>query len=398
MKSRTNKNIIIFVFAFLNFPYLPLGNIGFTIILFTLSLLLRTNYSLKEKTFFKILSIFFSICAIHAIWYHFYLNIDMKFTLRGISISIQRIVELLFCYQVVKKYREKTLEYWFYGLCLAYSINIVYAIYHIGFQQVITALFSIFSSGIISAGSETDKYLEVSNSILLIMPFLSSFYLYKYLHERKKNFLYNFIIAIIISLLAYKRIAITAACIVFILFHLKVLYNKLLINLSGIIMITASLFFLLFIKSGILFLYSSLYNIDLMSRDRIWKSLEDLYDISYQFLGYGWGFTIRYIQENANLSFNIGGVHNDFLKTYIDLGMIGYIIYFGFFFIYLPIYLMKKLDKNTSYLFWLFQIYFFILYFTDNTMTYFACQASMYILVFSNRLEKVNNCKLTYGK
>ena len=93
------------------------------------------------------------------------------------------------------------------------------------------------------------------------------------------------------------------------------------------------LFFIAIIKNDFIYELCYVYDIDLMFRDKLWPAFSNYYDFSINFYGQGWDFITKFLQENNQRIFgnNIGGLHNDILKIYIDFGFIGSIIYWSFF-------------------------------------------------------------------
>lgn len=382
------KNFIIVILVFLNTPFVNLGTWGSLLVYLLLSILIpaKRNGRLLNNQFgkseFKLFILIFIISAFQSIFYYIFLGLEFKYLSRGISTSLQLIVLIYFSYKLVRFGGRDALNIFFDGLFLSYSISVIYALVIFGFTPVINACFSIFIGGLESAGSETDAILEQSHAILLIMPLISVFYLKDYLSQKDKQNIWRMAIAIIVSLMAYKRIAIGAAFVVFFLSLFKKFYSKKVILLAGSLGIVILMLYVYVIKQGYVYLFTEAHDIDLAYRDVIWTRIDNLYSFDIGFIGHGWDFITKYLQEVNMVLFgnNLGGIHNDILKVYIDFGFIGSIFYFAYFLIIIP---LRLKNRNISFLFWLSQIYLFIIYLTDNAMIYSACQISAYLIPFS---------------
>lgn len=382
---------IILLIAIWSTPYLSLGDFGGPIIMVLVAYCMPfgQNKFMKRGEAQMICNIFVAT-AIFSFFFFLSGHIQFKYLSRGISFSMFRIIEIYFCYKLLNYYGSKALTYCFYGLVFSYSINIVLALSVYGVSGLLSSMLSIFAMGVQNAGAESDEILESSHSTLLIMPFLSVAFFYAYLRKKQKQYLNWFIISTIISLLAYKRIAIAAAVVIFVLFFFKKLYNRITLSFVSFTSIAIGLGYIFLISSNLIYILVYQYDIDLMFRDRIWKSLDDVYIFGIDYIGNGWGFTTKYLHENSEQLLNgifIGGIHNDLLKVYIDLGFWGFILYFGYFLFYIPLKFYKSGRLSISFLFFICQLYLFMIYFTDNAQTYFACQTIAYLLPFAMKID-----------
>lgn len=390
---------IILYLAILNSPFVHLGNWGGVILTFLLSVLIpkkKTDVlgicgnSIKFTSLdLRLFILVYILCVVQALIYFLFFDMEFKYMSRGISTSLTLIIQIYLCYKMFRYFKSEALSVYFDGLVLSYSVNIIYALSVFGFGPVLNAFFSIFSGGIDSTGSETDAILEQSHSILLIMPFISVIYLAYYISVKEKVYLKRMIIAMVISLLAYKRIAIGAACVIFFFCYFRRYYTRKIVVANGVIIICLLMLYVYAIKAGYLFAFTESHNINLQYRDVIWARIDDLYKFDVNFMGHGWDFMTKYLQDHNQVLFgnSLGGIHNDILKIYIDFGFWLTIIYFSIFLIYMPI---KLKNKNVSFIFWLGQIYLVIIYLTDNAMIYGACQTIAYLSPFCVNLYNTN--------
>ncbi len=358
-------------------------------ILFIYSYHLKTNDShIIDKADFKKLIGVYILCFFHlgVVYLIGSKTLSLQYVSRGISTCLFAIGQIYLCYKLTRKYGFFAFVVLIDALMLSYSVNFVNAVVQFGFSQVTIAFFSVFHSGFGGTeGLKTDAVLEQAHATLLIMPLAAVLYYFVYFKNKDRGILVRLMIAVIISLLAYKRIAVGAAIVIWILFLLKYIYNKTVVVVCGIVALLLCLTYIWLIKSGVFYEIAILYDINLMFRDILWPAFDKYYDIDISFIGQGYGFVGKYLALHNRLVFgnNIGGLHNDILKIYIELGFVGFLLYFSYFLLYIPLCLYKKRGVMVSFVFWICQVYLMILYLTDNSMIYASNQYVAYIAPFT---------------
>lgn len=384
-KNNTSLKPLYFIIllSLLLSPYLSFGDFGIPIII--IILILRYGEVIFYSTyrnFIRCFCLVYMLCMLNSIVYSMFGVMELKYALRGISTSINSILFFLMSFVFLLQYKKKLFDYLSISFLLAYSIVVFNALIEFGFSEVLESVFAIFSNGVQSTGFETDSVLEAAHGILLTTPLLSIIYIYSYLEKKERRLLVLGGLLLIVSLMAYKRIAIGAMFVIAILYLLRKKINSFLIVLSGLISISLMLFFIAIIKNDFIYELCYVYDIDLMFRDRLWPAFSNYYDFSINFYGQGWDFITKFLQENNQRIFgnNIGGLHNDILKIYIDFGFIGSIIYWSFFLILIPLNLLKKGEKDAAFFYWLCQIYFIIIYTTDNALIYLPSQLAANVI------------------
>jgi len=376
--------ILIFIFS----PFVEFNPFIKQILLFSLSLFLfiRKPKGICRKNDFIIFIFIFILCLIQTSIFFFLNFTDRVFFSRGFSSVIYQINYIFFCYSLLNTYGKSAVNILFKSLCFSYLINIIIAIYAINFKAVLLSVFHIFISGLLTGESfATDIYLEKSHATLLIMPLFFIFYLFDYKKVGNGNSKYKMIFSLIFSLMAFKRIAILAAIVIFLFFLFKkITFKKKILFSIGFLFIVFIYVYIYSIKYNILFDLASENDINMMSRDIIYKNINYLYDFNINFWGNGWGFAIKFLHSNAEylLGFFIGGLHNDLLKVFIDLGFVLSVLYYSFFLIIIPRYFYKTNRPLIGYIFFSTQLYLFIIYMTDNAMTYIPCQMAAYLLCY----------------
>ena len=142
------------------------------------------------------------------------------------------------------------------------------------------------------------------------------------------------------------------------------------------------------IASGCLYTLAGWIGIDLSGRKNLFDSVKDLYQWSVAFQGKGLGFTGKYLTSivNTSYAYKLGSgrynlVHNDILKTYIDLGFIGSMLWFVWQNWKFPRMIAHRFGQDAAVIYCLMTVYTYITYMVDNTSTYFIFQLVLYSVV-----------------
>ena len=91
---------------------------------------------------------------------------------------------------------------------------------------------------------------------------------------------------------------------------------------------------------------------------------------------------------------NVGGVHSDIIKMYVENGFILFGLWLWYQLIFMLKFYKKEYGDNVAILYFGFLIYLFTLYLTDNVEVYFICQILVTMLPITYALkQKGNNCR-----
>jgi len=197
-----------------------------------------------------------------------------------------------------------------------------------------------------------------------------------YLHKRKSLLV---LLSILGLISANKRIALFAVIVASTLIIITSIKNKnelleeskakCIIYSTSIIALILSLIWIYFCKSGLLQSYFQIKRINSQGRIDMWPMFYNYFSFSLFDKGYGIGF-IEYTMSNHNFK-AFGNLHNDFLRSYIELGFIGYCIFILSYFIF-PLVCIKTEGLKFRNLVSIISIiiYSFIIFLTDNAIIY----------------------------
>jgi hypothetical protein len=289
--------------------------------------------------------------------------------------------------------------YFFYILSIYADKNMIYKLLLFMFYAYSFIFFlEIFTGGIsiqdmydnITANiiTDSDKKLESGTSLMF------GFYSLLFLHEKKYKL---FIFSILLTILAGKRIAIAGLIFCVFVFYYINRHDIILKLLNKKIIKVLFCAFLLLIIYAWLSFYSDeygaiIYNIVGMDTDQFTMGrlfigasfFESVPDKTNSLIGYGIGYV-----ENV-LYYKVGyeaPFHNDFLRIYLEFGIIFFVIWF---------WLMLKYVFVSPLAFSAFTL-LFILIQTDNVLMYEYVMYSFYLtILYSHLYQKENRHKYSY--
>ena len=231
---------------------------------------------------------------------------------------------------------------------------------------------------------EADFPLEFSDPILCLGYFFIYLYYVKNIPKRKKYFILMFLV--IFFVFGRKRIVLisTGLALIWGVIVNKILKTKRLKELACYIT-NVSLCLIAYIYIYILSLGDTFYSyiakigINLSGRDYFYKVMADWYTFSPSFSGIGKNMTFL-LMQNEYSYFGIKAIHNDMLKIYMENGFVLFGLWLIFYYIILPLILKKNFGYKTMVLSVMLNICMFILYFSDNTDTYYGCRLLLTML------------------
>lgn len=133
--------------------------------------------------------------------------------------------------------------------------------------------------------------------------------------------------------------------------------------------------------SGIL----SACGIEMMGRDIIYSYFRKFCSFRPTYLGRGVGFVSRQFDYTTEADLrnmvSIKALHNDFMKIFINIGFMGFLIWCWYWLRQIPRRIEKKIDSGTALSVLLLILYAFITYTTDNTEGYSNFQMHLSMLI-----------------
>lgn len=290
------------------------------------------------------------------------------------------------------------------------AINIIYNTILVNYFMVIVKCVSI--NGLLylfKLSTYTNNFgslLEV-HTIGLTLPLFLIYFLFEHF-QNKKKLNWTFWIGVLFTFMCGKRISLIGVLVVLVCYYIlrkqpnRLRKKELYIFMS--IVFAMTFVYLLFVKYDGFLYVARVLNINTMSRIETWEALKDLYSISPFFMGNGVGFSMYYLKNLNGIYINgflnkVGDVHNDILKTYIDVGFWGFIFYMWYLFVRNLKFYLRKNCVETASLYFLLMIYTVFLMFVDNIMRYDLYLMSLFLIpMVYKRCEEEKGEKLKNTK
>ena len=195
--------------------------------------------------------------------------------------------------------------------------------------------------------------------------------------------------AVIVFIVAWKRIGIFAAVVSYLYFALFSRISKrkksFLIQITGIIGTIICIVYVSLIVSGAFVDFLKNAGIDMMGRDTIYDYFRQFAYFSPSFMGKGVGFVGRQFDYTTRADLynmvSIRALHNDFFKMYIELGFFGFLAWTFWWLVKVPQIIQNRYSIKKAFVCLALILYAFVLYTTDNAESYsnFQMQLAAFI-------------------
>ncbi len=300
---------------------------------------------------------------------------QLNYMSRGCSTILYHVISLSAMCSAVYLFGRRSIDYTFYAMCAGNMGIVLMSIKTHGVGAFVTGLIAFAKSGGIDTNAAI-KALEVHDLTFAFGLML----LFALCCERGKKRLIYAGLSGLFFFLGLKRIALIGLVGVFLMGEFirrrKPKVQSILILLISIGAIVICFGYVYLIQSGLFNEIVHALEIDTMGRDRLYAAFQDVYDFSPGFRGYGIGYVTRYISIMTEAgvgvfgTHNFGGMHNDIVTMYIELGFWGFAFWIWYSWNGRIVWCQKEFGMQTALLLLYETIYGFITYATDNTVFY----------------------------
>lgn len=108
------------------------------------------------------------------------------------------------------------------------------------------------------------------------------------------------------------------------------------------------------------------------------------------YMGHGYGFSGQAWNVSAGSGFIQDALHNEYLRTYMEIGFPGYLMWFFLYFVTRPLYFLKKQGQKGGALFIVLVMFLAFTYLTDNTYYYYYTNMAFFTCVMSEKIEQLS--------
>lgn len=303
-------------------------------------------------------------------------NVKIPYITRGISDILFNVGAYVIGVELASYFGNKVLKI---GLSAAFITF---------FLSILIGIFELKGKFIPLMLKGNNYYLELSEVLFTIGLYILCI-LYSDKQISNKSNKLTMVIAIILFIIGGKRIGLAGLILVSVFLivtrKLSIRAKKFVIKLTGMIVFFIVLLYVYVVISGKFRILMANYGIDLMGRDVIYNYFSKLCTFNLSFIGRGAGFVGRTFSYTSTTElYNMASVkalHNDFLKNYIELGFIGFLLWNYYWLRHIPKQLTRKIGIENTLICFSLILYSFITYATDNTAGYFNYQMHLVMLI-----------------
>ena len=313
---------------------------------------------------------------------------DAPYVTRGISNFLSNVLPFLMGVDLVLIFKEKIVRSVIIAVCLMAFTNYIAGVVVNG------PIFFIQLFNVNCIEHTFLKYKELHEIAYIIGLLLLYFFL-------NRNYRMNkvwFISCFAVFFFAWKRIGILALFISLLFYILLRLLNrsgkKFSVGTCSIIALIMCILYVGMSASDELISVLNKYGIDMMGRDIIYSYFRRFCDFSITYPGRGIGFVSRQFTYVTEADFGAmfalkQGLHNDLFSLYLEIGMIGFIMWTIYQLGYIPQKIKKMRGIDCAVQCFTYIIFTFVTYTTDNTLRYFVYQMTLIILITVTIYENI---------
>ena len=283
-------------------------------------------------------------------------------------------------------FKEKAFKYVCISIAISWGVSILFALLQNGPSILSQAIIQGYIDSYYTSSSlARDNYFEIHDIVLAVGYFLV-FYFYSKIDKTKDNISWKrryLFLFLIVAFLGIKRVALLGVVLALVcrLPLLSKRGNRLrkCLIIGWIAFALCILFIYIFSSGDWFFDILRAHGINPAGRNRYYKAILELSTFSPGWLGLGRGAVSKILNtEMTNLG--VGGVHSDLIKIYVENGFILYMWWLWYFLIHNTKKYAKRFNSRSAVVYFGITIYMFVLYTTDNSDSYFACQLLCIIL------------------
>lgn len=301
----------------------------------------------------------------------------LHYVTRGVSTLLYCLLALAAMGAAVCLFRARAIDLTFYSMCLANLGVAAYAIKCFGPAQFLHDLARFAASG----GTVTlpaAKMLEL-HDLTFAFGLMALYYLL-FDERRGKGRALRASLALFFFALGWKRIGVLAlAAAALLALLVRRLRGETLPRAAALLAVAAfagGSAYIYTIHAGAFVVLAESLGINLGGRGQLWEAFQNDYKFTPLFRGYGVGYVTRTIslltQRGVGVfgTHGFGGLHNDILTMYIELGFAGWVLWLWDCWYGRTVRVFRSFGSRAAQLLLCETAYVFVTYTTDNTAFY----------------------------
>ena len=312
-------------------------------------------------------------------------------SLQSITTSIYIIVDIMVAVGMMFIWKYDAIKIISDAVIISYFLTIIMAVVKngIGHLWIYITARSKYPDWYFSGDFERH---DIGVAVVPIIIFLLSEIIYK---NKWKNSEYwiRIVLSIIVLLLCGKRSAYMGLLVgIALIIIYKIVKNKRFL-LSYLIIgfsLVGSFMYVYLIKSGTLQNIFDSLGINSMGRLAVYDWFSNQYKLSILYFGKGFQYIHRYMTMGlgSELVNKFGYLHNSILQIYIEMGFIGFWIWFGTWLVLNPKMIKRNIGKSTARFYICMIVSMIVICTVDNVMTYPLYQICMFVAVIQHAYKE----------
>lgn len=319
-------------------------------------------------------------------------KVDWGYFTTNLTVYVPTLLALVAIYLI------GTNVYWytFLALILSWCLSVVISLICKGPAIFTHAIIQAYINPLDQTGGLSVNYLELHDLVLAIGYILIYYLFANHKLEKKEKIILIFTIAIM--MLGMKRVSILGLIFVLIFYFVikKVPSDKrykMCFILGFTILVLSYLFIYVLSDGNVFYSIISDLGINVMGRNYYYEAAMKYAKFSPLFVGIGRNVLTQIFRTDLSY-LNVGGVHSDIIKMYIENGFILFGLWLWYQLIFMLKFYKKEYGEKGALFYFAFLIYLFTLYLTDNVEVYFICQILVTMLPITYALkQKGNTCR-----
>lgn len=323
----------------------------------------------------------------------------VEFIIRGATKFMYQFLVLLIIFAGVYMFGERAIYTTFYGLVLANAAMLLINVGIYGPSESLNSVIAMFQGAESQSGFA--RAMEI-HDITFAFGFFIIYFLFFADHGRERVF--DLILALFFFVLGWKRIAFAALPIAIffavIMGRMRPKTRARFMKFIAWVFVLFSFAYVVITKTGLFNTITTYYNIDTMGRNEVYGYIDQYYDISLGFIGYGFEYTTvlleRVMQANPEAHIGVVALHNNILTIYIELGFIGFWAWMLYTWIFQLRWMLEHWGERVAMLFFLCETYIFVTYTTDNTLYYYYTSMALRLLPMAYSFHRPKEKEIKY--
>lgn len=304
---------------------------------------------------------------------------------RGIGVISYQLLLLMMIHVAGMMFGPEVIQYTLFGFIAGNALILLDVIRRRGFGSFMSSFiyFIVHMGDVIGPMAD----LEVQDLTFAFGAII--IYLLMYYHNPKKKLFLIF--SFIFFVLGWKRAAFLGIMMGVVYVHyMERSEERVQMKISmliGTVLVLIGFGYVVIIREGILFDLVDQLGINMMGRDKMYKIIEDCYEINPLFMGIGYG-KVSTITE-VRYARAVRGLHSDILRVYVELGFPGFFIWVGTTFAFTYYFMVKSYSYKTGTSYMAIALFLYLTYLTDNTAASYHTQVAWHVVPLAVYLEQV---------